>query len=217
LEQGVFERSLADRLSIRTDEIQLDVGAFWFHHDVENRGFFSPDFREGIEQFYSGNFGGNLNFVSRYELFGHRNMLTIGLSPQHEKEPTQNYENIFGHTGAPTARAIGTWTIEVGTRGEYSRFEWGLALYRSWFRDELLEINDAFGNDLGARNVPRTIHQGIEASLEVELLEGILVPKQSSRPGDRLSLEQGYRLNDFHMDQNAVYGNNRLPGIPVHV
>jgi iron complex outermembrane receptor protein len=315
---------LADKLSIRTDEIQFDVGAFWFHHDVENRGFFSADFREGIEQFYSDNFGGNVNFVSRYEIFGHRNNLTIGLSPQYEVEPTQNYKNIFGHTGATTARGIGSsinlpayledqlyltsrfsiitgaqaifaerhfkdefltdaegnqsnrqnfwgfnpklgaiyevnrqtqafvnfsrswqppsldnlvdfsqgpnssvvytplqpqhaWTIEIGTRGEYSRFQWELSLYRSWFRNELLEINDAFGNDLGTRNVPRTIHQGIEASLEVELLEGILVSKQSNHAGDRLSFEQSYTLNDLHMDQNPVYGDNRLPGIPVHL
>jgi iron complex outermembrane receptor protein len=315
---------LADKLTIQTEEIQFYVGAFWFHHDVENRGFFSPDFREGIEQFYSDNYGGNLNFVSRYEIFGHRNILTIGVSPQYEVEPTQNYENIFGHTGATTARGIGTsinlpayledqlylttqfsilagaqaifaerqfkdefvtdevgnqshrqnfwgfnpklgamyeinpqtqafvnfsrswqppsldnlvaftegpnssvgytvlqpqhaWTIEVGTRGEYSRFQWELSLYRSWFRDELLEINDAFGNNLGARNVPRTNHQGIEASLEVELLREILVPKQSNRAGDRLSLEQSYTLNEFHMDQNLVYGDNRLPGIPIRV
>ena len=99
---------LADKLSIRTDEIQLDVGAFWFHRDLENRGFFSPDFREGIEMFYSDNFGGNVNFVSRHELFGRRNILTIGLSPQYEDEPTQNYENIFGHPGATTARSIGS-------------------------------------------------------------------------------------------------------------
>ena len=308
---------LADRLNIQTDDIQFSVDAFWFHHDVENRGFFSPDFREGIGQFYSDNFGGNVNFVSRYELFGHRNILTIGLSPQYEIEPTQNYENIFGHTGATTARGIGSsinlpayledqlyltarfsilagaqaifaerhfkdefftdatgnqsnrqdfwgfnpklgamyeinqrtqafvnfsrswqppsldnlvdfdegpnssvvytplspqhaWTIEVGTRGEYSRFEGELSLYRSWFRDELLEINDAFGNDIGTRNVPRTIHQGIEANLEIELLRDMLVPKQSNHAGDRLSLDQSYTLNDFHMDQNAVYGNNRL-------
>ena len=60
------------------------------------------------------------------------------------------------------------WTIEVGTRGEYSRFRWELSLYRSWFRNELLELNDIFGNDIGTANVPRSIHQGIEASLEVE-------------------------------------------------
>src|SRR5262249_46590329 len=315
---------LADKLSIRTDDIQFDAGAFWFHRDLENRGFFSPDFREGIEMFYSDNFGGNFNFVSPQELFGQRNILTIGLSPQYEDEPAENYENIFGHPGATTARGIGrsinvpayledqlyiaprlsilagaqaifaerhfidefvtdangnqsnrqnfwgftpklgaiyeinretqafinfsrswqppslnnlvaftegpnssvvytplqpqhAWTIEVGTRGEHSRFQWELSLYRSWVRNELLEINDAFGNDIGTRNVPRTNHQGIEASLEVELLRNILVPKQSNRSGDRLSLEQSYTLNDFHMDQNPVYGDNRLPGIPIHV
>jgi len=315
---------LTDKLSIRTDEIQLDVGAFWFHRDLENRGFFSPDFREGIEMFYSDNFGGNVNFVRRHELFGRRNILTIGLRPQYEDEPTQNYENIFGHTGATTARGIGSsinvpayledqlyltprlsilagaqaifaerhfidefltdaagnqsnrqnfwgfnpklgaiyeinpqtqafvnfsrswqppsldnlvdftegpnssvvytplqpqhaWTIEVGTRGEYSRFQWELSFYRSWIRNELLEINDAFGNDIGTRNVPLTNHQGIEASLEVELLREILVPKQPNRAGDRLSFDQSYTLNDFHFDQNSVYGDNRIAGIPIHV
>lgn len=72
--------------------------------------FFSPNFREGIEQFYSDNFGGSLSFVSRHDLFGRGNILTIGLSPQYEDEPTQNYENIFGHTGATTARSIGSST-----------------------------------------------------------------------------------------------------------
>jgi iron complex outermembrane receptor protein len=315
---------LADRLSVRTEEVEFDVGVFWFHRDLENRGFFSPDFREGIEQFYSDNFGGNLNFVRRHELFGLRNIFTIGLSPQYENEPRQNDENLFGHTGATTARAVGSsinvpayledqlyiaprlsilagaqaifaerhfkdeflidvqgnqsnrqnfwgfnpklgaiyeinrqsqafmnfsrswqppsldnlveftqgpdstlvytplqpqhaWTIEVGTRGEYSRFQWELSLYRSWVRDELLEINDAFGNDIGTRNVPRTNHQGIEASLGVELLREILVPKQSNRSGDRLSFDQSYTLNDFHFDQNPVYGDNRIAGIPIHV
>src|SRR5215470_13277962 len=304
---------LADKLTIRTDEIQFDAGAFWFHRDLENRGFFSPDFRQGIEMFYSDNFGGNLNFVSRRELFGQRNIFTIGLSPQFEDEPTQNYENIFGHPGATTARGEGSsinvpayledqlyvaprlsilagaqaifaerhfrdtflsdpegnqsnrqnfwgfnprlgaiyeinrqtqafmnlsrswqppsldnlvdftegpnssvvytplqpqhaWTIEVGTRGEYSRFQWELSLYRSWVRNELLEINDAFGNDIGTKNVPRTNHQGIEASLEFELLRDIFVPRQRNRAGDRLSLDQSYTLNDFHFDQNSVNG-----------
>src|SRR5215813_1634424 len=81
---------LANKLSIRTDEIQFDAGAFWFHRDLENRGFFSPDFREGIEEFYSDNFGGNVNLVSRHELFGRQNILTIGLSPQDRKSTRLN-------------------------------------------------------------------------------------------------------------------------------
>jgi iron complex outermembrane recepter protein len=133
-------------------------------------------------------------------------------------------DNLVDFTEGPNSSVAYTplqpqhaWTAEVGTRGEYSRFQWELSLYRSWVRDELLEINDAFGNDIGTRNVPRTNHQGIEASLEVELLREILVSKQSNRSGDRLSFDQSYTLNDFHFDQNAVYGDNRLPGIPIHV
>ena len=57
-----------------------------------------------------------------------------------------------------------------------------------------------------------SIHQGIEASLEVELLREILMPKQSNRSGDRLSFDQSYTLNDFHFDQNPVYGDNRIAG-----
>jgi iron complex outermembrane receptor protein len=315
---------LADKLSIRTEEDQFDAGAFWFHRDLENREFFSPDFRQGIEMFYSDNFGGNLNFVSRRELFGRRNLFTIGLNPQIENEESQNYENLSGHTGATTARGEGislnvplyledqfyvtprlsilagaqaifaerhfidefvsdaqgnqsnrqtfwgfnpklgaiyeinrqtqafvnfsrswqppsldnvveftegpdssvvytplqpqhAWTIEIGTRGEISRVQWELSFYRSWVRNELLELNDRFGNDIGTTNVPRSIHQGIEASLEVELLREILTPKRGNRAGDRLSLDQSYTLNDFHFDQDSVYGDNRIAGIPIHV
>jgi iron complex outermembrane receptor protein len=315
---------LADKLSIRTDEIQFDAGAFWFHRDLEHRGFFSADFRQGIEMFYSDNFGGSLNFVSLHELFGQRNLFTIGLRPQIEDEHSQNYENLFGHPGATTARGEGislnlpfyledqfwvaprlsilagaqvifaerhfiddffsdaegnqsnrqdfwgftpklgviyeinhetqafvnfsrswqppsldnlveftegpdssvvytplqpqhAWTIEIGTRGEYSRIHWELSLYRSWLRNELLELNDRFGNDIGTTNVPRSIHQGVEASLEIELLQEILVPKQGTRTGDRLLFDQSYTLNDFHFDGDPVYSDNRIAGIPIHI
>jgi len=81
----------------------------------------------------------------------------------------------------------------------------------------LLELNDAFGNDIGTVNVRRSIHQGIEANLEIELLHGILIAKQGNRAGDRLSFNQSYTLNDFHFDQDLVYDGNRIAGIPIHV
>jgi iron complex outermembrane recepter protein len=109
------------------------------------------------------------------------------------------------------------WTIEIGTRGDFPRIQWELSLYRSWLRNELLELNDAFGNDIGTTNVPRSIHQGIEASVEIELLREILIPRQGNRAGDRLSFDQSYTLNDFHFDRDPVYGDNRIAGIPIHV
>ena len=42
---------LADKLSIRTDEIQFDAGVFWFHRDLEDRGFFSRTFGKGSRCF----------------------------------------------------------------------------------------------------------------------------------------------------------------------
>jgi iron complex outermembrane receptor protein len=109
------------------------------------------------------------------------------------------------------------WPIEIGTRGEYSRIKWELSLYHSWLRNELLELNDRFGNDIGTTNVPRSIHQGLEANLEVELLREILLPQHGGRAGDRLSFDQSYALNDFHFDRDPIYADDRIAGIPIHI
>ena len=48
--------------------------------------------------------------------------------------------------------------------------------------NELLELNDAQGNDIGAVNVERYDHQGIEAGLDIELLKSVFVEeKKKSR------------------------------------
>ncbi len=109
------------------------------------------------------------------------------------------------------------WTVEAGTRGEHGRLGWELSLYHSWVQDELLEINNASGVDIGAVNVAHTYHQGIEAGLEIELLDSMLTKKTADRPGDKLTLQQTYTLSDFHFDGDPVYGDNRIAGIPVHL
>ena len=73
-------------------------------------------------------------------------------------------------------------TLEVGTRGEHGRFEWELSLYHTWLRNELLELNDENGNEIGAVNVERSYHQGIEAGLEIELLDLDHQAKKRKRP-----------------------------------
>ena len=98
---------LADKLSFRNDGREFDAGLFWFHRNMEERGFFSADFREGITAFYSDNYGVSLNFVTRDELFGRRNIFTVGSSPQLEREVAQNFENLRGHRGQTTALNTG--------------------------------------------------------------------------------------------------------------
>jgi iron complex outermembrane receptor protein len=106
------------------------------------------------------------------------------------------------------------WTVELGTRGEHGRFEWEVSLYHSWLRHELLELNDAQGNDIGAVNVPRSYHQGIEAGVDVDLLESIFFRNDKKELEDQLTLSQTYTLNDFHFDGDPVYGDNRIGGLP---
>ena len=48
------------------------------------------------------------------------------------------------------------------------------------------------------------------------MLHEILIPKHGNRAGDRLSFNQSYTLNDFHFDDDPVYGDNRIAGIPIH-
>jgi iron complex outermembrane receptor protein len=108
-------------------------------------------------------------------------------------------------------------TIEVGTRGEVDRFRWEFSYYHSWVEDELLTLNDQFGNPLGTVNGPHTIHQGIELGLDVKLLEEILCPANASSEQldrDRLTLRQVFNWNDFRFDRSDVYGDNRLAGAP---
>jgi iron complex outermembrane receptor protein len=106
------------------------------------------------------------------------------------------------------------WTLELGTRGKQGRFDWDLALYHSWVRDELQDLYDALGNDRGDVNVARSYHQGIEAGLGVELWNS---KKVGDEDGQSLKLNQTYTLNDFHFDGDPVYGNNRLAAIPIHI
>lgn len=95
---------LADRLAFKSDEIDFTAGALWFHRDLAERGFFSPEFREGVEQYYSNNFWGNVQVIWRPDFYGHRSIIILGASPQFEYEHAQNYENLAGHAGTTTAR-----------------------------------------------------------------------------------------------------------------
>ena len=123
-------------------------------------------------------------------------------------------------------------TVEVGTRGRHGRFAWDLAYYYAWLDDELLEFQVAPGLNQTV-NAGRTIHQGVEAALDVDLLARALRPRRSAatadeartarsrRPRrepkrDRLVLRQLYLWNDFHFDGDASFGDNQLAGIPEH-
>ena len=315
----------ADKLSYEKDGQQLDAGIYWWHRDLRENGFFATnDFQQGIQTYNSDNLGVNLDSISRNDVFGQRNILSIGLVAAMEREADHNFANDDGQQGPTIASDVelsvnipfyaqnqhylteqlslvtgiqlayalrdfvdrfndtvdgdqsraqtfygvnpkvgmiyefndkdqaffnfsGSWqppsfdnmvnfddgpgvslvyaplqpqeayTVELGTRGEQGRFDWDLALYHSWVHNELQDLYDALGNDRGDVNVHSAYHQGIEAALGIDLLNSIFVKGKDEKTSDHLKLDQTYTLNDFHFNNDPVYHDNRLGGIPIHL
>ena len=100
-------------------------------------------------------------------------------------------------------------TLELGGGGDSSLGEWSLAWYYAQVRHELLSVlPDPSATTPYELNASPTVHQGVEASLQSELW---------SQPGvGRLSLRQAYTFSDFHYRDDSRFGDNRLPGLPMH-
>ena len=96
------------------------------------------------------------------------------------------------------------WTAEIGTRGRAGIAAWNVSLYRADIRGELLQFTVAADIPATTFNARRTRHQGIEAGLDLDLA-----------PWARL--RQVYQYNDFRFQNDAVYGDNRLPVVPRHL
>jgi iron complex outermembrane receptor protein len=96
------------------------------------------------------------------------------------------------------------WTTEIGTRGKVGPAKFDISLYRAKVRNELLQFN--VGPDIPAStfNADHTLHQGIEAGLDLKLANWAI-------------LRQVYQLNDFRFRADAQYDDNRLPVIPKHL
>jgi len=100
-------------------------------------------------------------------------------------------------------------TLEIGGRGDSPAGQWSLAWYYAQVRHELLSVlPDANAVTPYELNASPTVHQGVEASLQSTLW---------SAPGvGQLSLRQAYTFSDFHYRDDDRFGDNRLPGLPMH-
>jgi iron complex outermembrane receptor protein len=100
-------------------------------------------------------------------------------------------------------------TLELGGRGDSAVGEWSLAWYYAQVRHELLSVlPDANAVTPYELNASPTVHQGVEASLNSKLW--------SADDGRQLSLRQAYTFSDFHYRDDDRFGDNRLPGLPMH-
>ena len=118
--------------------------------------------------------------------------------------------NTFASPASSNLRAQRATTYEIGTRGRRGGIGWDVSLYRSEIEGELQCLTTGPFSPCSIVNADRTVHQGVEAGLNAALPLSALVS------GDALSLTAAYTYNDFFFDQDATYGDNRLPGVPKH-
>ncbi|NBV01102.1 MAG: TonB-dependent receptor [Burkholderiaceae bacterium] len=127
---------------------------------------------------------------------------------------SRNFEapSFGGATNMQASKAQTGVTYELGARGDYRHeniktlFGWDLTLYRAELKNEfqLLCTDPANCSAAGATstiNVPKTIHQGIEAGIY-------------SLTDNKYETRTSLLISDFKFDNDAVYGSNKLPGLP---
>ncbi len=104
-------------------------------------------------------------------------------------------------------------TIELGTRGSYANFRWDATVYASAVKDEFLSLSNSAGVPLGTTNAARTSHQGVELFGEVDLLGSAL----EDMPENRLLLRGVWTYGRFKFDDDSIYGDNTIAGLPPHL
>ncbi len=112
----------------------------------------------------------------------------------------------FGElTGGPGVTQVDeqrATTAELGMRLQRDALSVDAALYRARIDGELLALTDGAGNPLGTVNADRTRHRGLEFGL-------------GWRFAAAWRLSANYLWNDFRFDGDAVYGDNKLAGVPA--
>lgn len=180
-----------------TDRLALVTGAQFTHAKREFEDQFLSDgtdnsFDETYTAF-SPKLGLRYEFTPDIQIFG---------NVSRSFEPP-SFGELSGGPGITPVEEQTATTFEIGSRGNTERARWDIVYYRAWVEDELLSLNDAFGNPLGTVNGGDTLHQGLETGLSIDLL-------------DSLELRQMYLWNDFSFDGHPLYNSNPIAGIPEH-
>lgn len=96
------------------------------------------------------------------------------------------------------------WTAEAGSRGRHGAFGWDVTAYWSWIKGEMLQFTTNPNIPAATFNADDTVHRGIEAGMNMELAEGLVV-------------RAAYTFNDFRFRDDAQFGDNKIAGVPRHV
>lgn len=98
-------------------------------------------------------------------------------------------------------------TFELGLRGTMANLSIDLAAYYARVRDEILSQEDpslpSGSGETVFSNADDTDHSGIELGIQGELFP-------------RINVALSYTYNNFKFDNDNLFGNNQIPGIPEH-
>ncbi|WP_084494754.1 TonB-dependent receptor family protein [Alkanindiges illinoisensis] len=118
--------------------------------------------------------------------------------------------NSFTSPASTNVDAQTATTYEMGTRGKLANLSWEASIYQAQLKKELQCITTSPYSLCSVVNADRTVHQGIEAALNMPVLDSLM------KQGDRLWCNLAYTYNDFFFDGDSTYGDNELPGVPPH-
>lgn len=110
------------------------------------------------------------------------------------------------------------WQFELGIRGRSGSSAWDIAGFDIELENEILNVNvQPFPNAPFTvptyRNSPRTRHYGVEAGMELELLNGVLFRGPER---DAAKLRLAYTFARYRFVQDSAHQGNDIPGAPEH-
>ncbi len=145
----------------------------------------------------------------------HKNLQFFSNISSAYEPPTFTEVRQTNSAGLANISAQKSYSFELGTRRvNDSLLNWDLTFYRSYLRDELILFTVA-PSVTQAINAKRSIHQGIEFGFGSQILSKIL-SQDLQNSGNKIKFRTAYTLNDFRFVNDKTYGNNRIPGAPLH-
>ena len=103
----------------------------------------------------------------------------------------------------PLPDAQKAMTYEIGWRRRGDTINLEAVGYYSTIDNEFLSLIDANGAPLGTTNADATVHRGFEFGANLQLSEAV-------------ELTVSYLWSDFRFDDDIVFGDNYLAGVPPH-
>jgi iron complex outermembrane receptor protein len=188
------------------NDLALIAGSQFLHskRDYEDR-FLSNGNQSGEKDYYgiSPKIGALWDVAPGLQLF-------TNLSAAYEP-PTFNEveQQLPGAAGLANIDAQKSTTFEIGGRGTWQHVDFDASIYHSWLRDELMMYTVAPGQD-AVTNANKSYHQGVELGAGAKLADNLFANT------DKLKFRFAYTYSDFRFDNDATYGDNRIPGAPEH-